>query len=111
MPAVTIREVMSAYAGEAVAHARERAVTLDYSEESLDAVDRVFGELTNQGLLTPKSEEEETAIWTLSKQYGGYIGQVVISHVGGDWEMLDQSDGSARVLLRCHGMQVFPLER
>jgi hypothetical protein len=111
MPETTISDVMAAYATDAVAHAHERGFTLDYSEASLANVDLVLGKVTASGLLLPKSAEEESAVWTLSKQYGGYVGEVVIRQIGGSWEMHDLPDGSARVILRSSGVQMFPLEK
>ncbi len=112
-PAVapTIGDVMQAYAGDAVVHAREFGFALDYSEASLDRVDSVLSKLTGSGVRLPKSPAEEESLWLISKKYGGYVGQVVISEIGGAWEMQDMPSGGARVVLRSQGVQMFPLEK
>ena len=102
---------MAAYATDAVANAHERGFTLDYSEASLGNVDLVLGKVTASGVLLLKSAEEESAVWALSKQYGGYVGEVVIRQIGGNWETIDQPDGSARFVLRSSGVQMFHLEK
>lgn len=111
MTDVTIQDVMAAYARDAVVEASKNGFALDFSEKSLDAVDRILCKITEKGFLTPKSEKEESDVWTLSKRYGGYLGQVVINEVGGDWELIDLKAGAAQVILRSHGVQMFPLEK
>jgi hypothetical protein len=110
-PVPTIGNVMQAYAGDAVAHAREFGFALDYSEASLDQVDSVLSKLTASGVLLAKSPTEEESLWLLSKKYGGDLGQVVIREIGGGWEMQDLPSGGARVVLRSQGVQMFPLEK
>ena len=110
-PPPTISDVMQAYAGDAVLHARVLGFALDYSEASLSNVDSVLSKLTGSGVLVPKSPAEEESFWQLSKKYGGYLGQVVIREIGGAWEMQDLPSGGARVVLRSQGVQMFPLEK
>src|SRR5258705_11091956 len=111
MSAPTISDVMEAYAKDAETDARKRGIALDYSESSLAHVDRVLETLAPDGVLTPKSSAEEDALWMLAKMYGGYVGQVVIKQMGGQWELQDLPDGSSRVVLRCSGIQAFPPEK
>jgi hypothetical protein len=111
MPVPTINDVMEAYAKDAEADARKRGITLDYSEPSLAQVDRILEALTPGGVLSPKSPAEEDALWMLSKIYGGYVGQVVIKQMGGQWELQDLPGGASRVVLRCSGIQAFPPEK
>ena len=67
MATPTISEVMEAYAKGAEAHASKRGIVLDYSEASLEEVDRILETETSGGVLTPKSPAEEEELWTLSK--------------------------------------------
>src|SRR5262245_45920866 len=108
MATPSISEVMEAYAKDAEVDARERGVALDYSEVSLARVDAILDSIAPEGVLTPHSDAEEDRLWMLSKKYGGYVGQVVIKQLGGQWELQDLPDGSARVVLRCCGIQGFP---
>lgn len=106
-----ILSVMQAYGRDAANHARHRGIELDYTEASLEGVDAVLSILTRDGLLTPRTKEEEADVWTLSKVYGGYIGEVVLRELGGAWELQPLPGGGSRVVLRTHGIQAFPCEK
>jgi len=111
MSAPTIRDVMEAYAEDAESDARKRGVSLDYSEASLAQVDGILETITANGVLTPKSSAEEDGLWMLAKIYGGYVGQVVIKQMGGEWQLQDLPDGGSRVVLLWSGVQAFPPEK
>jgi hypothetical protein len=111
MADVTITDVMKAYAQDAERLALKEGVTLDYTEKSLEAVDAILHQIAGDDVVSPQTAEEEEQLWTLAKVYGGYLGEVVIRTLGGAWEMSDNPDGSARVILGCHGVQMFPLEK
>lgn len=111
MLAPSIRDVMEAYAKDAESDARRRGIFLDYSEESLAHVDTILDNMTPAGVLTPKSPAEEDELWMLSKIYGGYVGQVVIRLMGGEWQLQDSPNGGSRILLLCCGIQAFPPEK
>jgi hypothetical protein len=111
MPDVTIADVMKAYAQDAEHLALKEGVSLDYTEKSLEGVDALLHRIAGDGVVPPKTPKEEEQLWTLAKVYGGYLGEVVIRNLGGAWEMSENPDGSARVILRCQGVQMFPLEK
>jgi hypothetical protein len=111
MPTPSINEVMEAYAADAEADARRRGLTLDYSEPSLEHVDRILETISPDGALNPRSDAEKDELWTLSKMYGGYVGQVVIKQMGGQWELQDLHNGGARVVLNSGGLRAFPTEK
>ncbi|SRR6266567_8318341 len=111
MPTPSISDVMEAYAKDAETDARKRGVALDYSEASLEHVDKILETIVPDGVLKPQSQTEEDDLWLLSKKYGGYVGQVVIKQMGGQWELQDLPGGKARVVLRCCGIQGFPPEK
>src|SRR5438093_8501806 len=111
MADVTISDVMTAYAEDAERHALKFGTVLDYSEQSLELVDVVLQQIAGEGILSPKTAVEEEQLWTLSKMYGGYLGEVVVRNIGGAWEMLDNADGSARAILVCKEVKMFPLEK
>ena len=93
---VPIVEIMQEYAEKAVVHARQLGVTLDYSEQSLMDVELILCSLTRHGLFQPDSmsEEERDNLWCLCKAYGGYLGEVMIRHIGAAWHSKDLDDGS-----------------
>ena len=111
MPTPTIKDVMEACAKDAEADARRRGFALDYSEASLAQVDRILELFVPEGVRTPNSKAEEEQFWLLSKMYGGYIGQVVIKHMGGSWELDNLPEGSARIVLRSCGILGFPADK
>src|SRR5215831_2266541 len=111
MANITISDVMRAYAQDAERFASEQGISLDYTEESLDRVDLLLHRIAGDGVLAPKTPEEADQLWTFAKVYGGCLGKVVIRNMGGAWELQDNPDGSARVVLRCEGVQMFPAEK
>ena len=111
MQTPSINDVMEAYAKDAETAARKRGFILDYSEASLEDVDRILNEITAGDILKPQTESEREDLWILSKVYGGYLGQVVIREMTGEWELQDLPDGRARVVLRSCGIQAFPPEK
>jgi len=111
MAEITISNVMKAYAQDAERLASEQGISLDYTEESLERVDLLLHKITGDTILTPRTPEEAAQLWALAKIYGGYLGEVVIRNMGGAWELQDNPDGSARVVLRCEGVTMFPAEK
>ena len=111
MADVTIADVMMAYAQDAERLGLKNGITLDYTEKSLEGLDAILQQIAGDDIVPPKTTEDEEQLWTLAKVYGGYLGEVVIRTLGGAWEMSDNPDGSARVILRCQGVQMFPLEK
>jgi hypothetical protein len=106
MPDVTIADVMRAYADDALAYAKRRFdVTLDFSERSLEEVDRILADYTKSGLLVPDnlSDAEREEIWLFCKMMGGYVGEVIIRNIGGDWNMKDIGEDAASVMLVATG--------
>ena len=111
MADITISNVMKAYAQDAERLASEQGISLDYTEESLERVDLLLHEIAGNTVLTPRTPEEASQLWGLSKIYGGYLGEVVIRNMGGAWELQDNPDGSARVVLHCEGLTMFPPDK
>jgi hypothetical protein len=98
---VLIAEIMREYAEKAVAHSQRFGVNLDYSEQSLLDVDAILAGMTEQGLIQPASlsAEESENLWIFCKAYGGYVGAVIIGHIGAAWHSKDAADGSLTVQL------------
>jgi hypothetical protein len=98
---VPIAEIMREYAERAVTHSQRFGVNLDYSEQSLIDVDAILSLLTDQGLIQPDSlsAEESENLWIFCKAYDGYVGEVIIRHIGAAWHSTDAADGSLTVQL------------
>ena len=72
----TITDAIRAYAADAVAFARRRFdIHLDYSEQSLSAVDRILADYTQSRLVVPDqlNPSEQDELWTFCKMLGGYL--------------------------------------
>jgi hypothetical protein len=113
MPETTIDDVMKAYAVDAVSAAARRKVALDYSEQSLDAVDDLLSRESFVGRTprTPESPEDEATLWALSKAFGGYVGEVVLRVLGGRWMAESTPGGGTRPAVEVRGVKGFPVEK
>jgi hypothetical protein len=87
----TITDMMVAYGQDAVDMARNNfSETLDYSERSVETVERCLGKLHDSlpkgffGRLLGRGPSADE-IHTVAKMFGGYIGEVFRKHHGGDW--------------------------
>ena len=83
-----ISESMKGYADLAVQFALNFYETeLDFSEESLNKVDELISTYRSGQVFDPKelTEEQEQDLWIFSKMMGGYVGEVIIRHLGGTW--------------------------
>jgi hypothetical protein len=88
---LSLADMMVAYAEDAVAHAQSSFQTvLDYSPDSVRLVEGILEKLHTQmprklfGRLFKKGPPKQ-AVWTISKAYGGYLGEVVRRMAGGEW--------------------------
>jgi hypothetical protein len=102
MSDVTIADVMRAYADDAVTFAkRQFDITLDFSERSLEHVDRILADHGQGGSLVPGqlSDAEREELWMFCKMMGGYIGEVIVRNIGGEWQTKDLGSGDVSVVL------------
>lgn len=87
----TMNDMMAAYAMDAVDHARNAFERdLDYSLGSVEAVEAILDAMYKSmpkgllGRLFRRGPSEEV-LWTFSKMYGGYVGEVLRRAGGGEW--------------------------
>ena len=97
--------MMQAFAEQAVRLGREFKINLDYSEGSLEQVERLLArfhdELTSAN---PGSKLEE-----MSKIWGGYLGEVVRRRFGGEWSIEKYPAGDFLIVsLNVNGARLFP---
>lgn len=111
MSDVTIADVMSEYARDAVKHARKFDRKLDYSEQSLLAVDEILWDIAGNGVIEITGPSHEEALWLLSLMYGGYVGEVVIRCMGGSWKLEKLGEGVGRAVLVVDGVTCVPPEK
>ena len=110
----TVLDMMSAYALDAVDHAKTQDINLDFSPESVRAVETILGTMYDakpKGLLTrlfflgPSPE----VLLTFAKMYGEYVGEVLRRSSGGEW-YIDRSivPGQATIGLRNGDHAIWP---
>ncbi len=78
----------------------EFAVSLDWTPDSLDALDAVCARLRGEGGLVG----DRLDLWW--KLVGSYLGEVVVRAYGGEWVVHDQAGGAYAVSTR--GVTGFP---
>ncbi len=97
----TIGEMMEHYAREAVSLAHEDHINLDYSEGSLRQVEELFDRFDLKG--------KDAEIDTLCRLWGGYLGEVVRRHWGGEWTIEKYPAGDFLVVtLNVNGSKIYP---
>ncbi|MFC5406502.1 hypothetical protein [Cohnella soli] len=89
MTQFTVADMMRAYSEDAIDLAKQLNVELDFSEESMFKLDQIL-EIYHQGI--PKGLKKffskgpsEEQINQMAKVWGGYIGETIIRHLGGEW--------------------------
>ena len=98
MQPAQLNELMEQSAEDAVVTARQQAnINLDYSEDSLDLVDRAIAEILRQ---FPEESQEDKAVFTICNIFGAYLGEVFKKHNGGAWEYNDSDANAPSIYLR-----------
>jgi len=108
----TVPDMMNAYALDAVDHAKSQGVVLDFSPESVRAVEALLGtmyEARPRGVLSRLFSRgpSQEVLHTFSKMYGGYVGEVLRRSSGGEW-YIDQSLVPGTVGLRNGDRSIWP---
>lgn len=113
MTDVALDQVMKAYAQDAVAAAARRGFALDYSEQSLGLVDELLGleSFIGKTPRSPESAEDEETLWAAATAFGGYVGEVALRTMGGEWVGELAADGGTRPTLVVQGVRGFPVEK
>jgi isochorismate hydrolase len=97
---VTPADVMIHYSNNAVTYARQHhSVELDYSEESIDALETMIAAMRDQN-----QPDEKRALY--ARMWGGYFGEVIRRQHGGVWAQPASAGGD--FLLLTKGMQLSP---
>ena len=111
----TLTDMMTAYAQDAVDHAKSSSdITLDYSLESVRRVEQVLERLYTavpRGVLGRLFGRGPSAqgLLTMSKMYGGYVGEVLRRAAGGEWDIdTEVVPGQNTVCLRKGENRIWP---
>ena len=96
--------MMRGFAEQAVRLGREFKVHLDYSENSLQEVEHLLGRLHDD-----MSKSDANKIEEMAKIWGGYLGEVVRRHFGGEWSIEKYPAGDFLIVtLNVNGARLFP---
>jgi hypothetical protein len=116
-PEEDVGQAMRDCAESAVAIARESFATeLDFSEDSVREVERILeimrkdvpkNRLSKLLRLGPSNEQ----IWNVAFAWGGYVGEVIRRHWGGEWTTESALSPKPTVTLRVGGTEVWPPAR
>jgi len=107
--------MMQAYAEDAVRMARQLHVELDYTEQSLEQVERLLGQLHDElqngnavdSAAAPQLDAQRMD--EMSRIWGGYLGEVVRRRFGGEWTIEKYPAGDFLIVtLNVNGAKVFP---
>ncbi len=111
-----VNDMMEAYAEDAVDYASKLKKQLNYSSESIKEVEEICTLLYNSiprsffSKLFKKNPGEET-ILQMSKMLGGYIGEVIIKHHGGSWEIENFMNEGNTIVLNIGETKIFPIAK
>src|SRR5215471_16636492 len=105
-----IGQMMRAYAEDAVSLARQHDIHLDYSERSLEEVERLLADFDDEmdSGSTSGSQRAER-LDEMSRTWGGYLGEVVRRRFGGEWTIEKYPGGDFLIVtLNVNGARLFP---
>ena len=112
--------MMQAYADDAVRAARQQNIHLDYSEQSLEAVEHLMGTLHDElqhsssrsSVLQTENEagpKRGNQLDEIARTWGGYLGEVVRRRFGGEWTIEKYPAGDFLIVtLNVNGAKLFP---
>ena len=112
----TIEEMMRDYAESAIELARDFQVHLDYSEDSVQGLERILAQLSQEhrAFLASHPATRDAAgvdeqMIMMCKLWGGYLGEVVRRRWGGEWNMETYPGAHfATLTLNVRGSKLFP---
>jgi hypothetical protein len=106
--------MMEQYAADAVRLANEFGVSLDYSESSLEALERILDQLADKfpsSETEPRSEDPmQRELDSVSRIWGGYFGETIRRLWGGEWGVETYPGTIAPVIsVDLGGAKLFPV--
>jgi hypothetical protein len=104
-----IAEIAAAYALDALNLANsDFGIELDWSDKSVEKVEEILGRLHDD---MARSNPPEDAVWTFAKAFGGYVGEVMRKHHGGEWGMINLDGKSFPGIQQKGGQLCWPMGR
>jgi hypothetical protein len=86
-----IREIAEAYSLDAVDHAKNAGIRLNWSDQSIAKVEAIL-EILHEEMSRAKPSAEQ--VFTFAKMYGSYTGEVFRKNHGGTWGMVTINEDS-----------------
>lgn len=113
-PLDTISEMMGQFAADAVRLAPDFGATLDYSEASLETLERILNQLADRFARSdtkPRTKESiEQELDSVSRIWGGYFGETICRLWGGEWGVESYPGTIAPVIsVDIGGAKLFPV--
>lgn len=104
--------MMKEFADDAAAFALDQyQTTLDYSDESIQSVERILGALYAELGQNDNDNRELENVDALCGMFGGYIGEVLRRQYGGYWKIETIASEQPMVCLQVKESYVFPLPK
>lgn len=82
----------------------DQGIDLDYSEESLDELEVLIGELWHGEPI------EEEALEAIVANWGAYLGLTILQNIGGEWTFRKDLEHASIHFPRT-GMEIFPMHK
>ena len=101
-----LSEIMQVYARDTVRLVQQQLqVTIDYSETSLEAIDRLMESYSGGKLIIESELDEKRSedLEILCKGLGAYVGEVIIRNIGGEWSEGKTEDNKSVMTLKVKG--------
>lgn len=112
-PLNTIADMMEQYAEDAVCLAPEFGVALDYSEASLEVLERILDQLADKlpgSEAEPSEDSMQKELDSVSRIWGAYFGETIRRLWGGEWGVETYPGTIAPVIsVEIGGAKLFPL--
>jgi hypothetical protein len=103
---MNLDDTMARRAEEAVKFANDRGVTLDYSPESVQQVERILAELHQA---RSKGQLPDSDLDLHAHGFGAYIGEIIRRKYKGHWERDSDVAGPNSYPIHWNGGQSFPI--
>ncbi len=113
MSVPTIKDVMQAFAQDAVDFARKHLhFKLDYSENSIEILESILAvfhdDLPKGTKARRRQGPSEEEIWNMAKLWGGYFGEVIRRRWKGEWTDKSAVMPDPVYTLRIRGGEIYP---
>lgn len=104
--------MMKEFAHDAVSFAFDQYQTsLDYSDESIQSVERIFDALYTELGQNDNDNIEPENVDAVCGMFGGYIGEVLRRKYGGHWKVETIASGEPVVCIHINQNYFFPLAK